>query len=128
MKESKRSIKPRKKNWKVRKMPKMKELQRTKSNVRFSPVRKQSEYCWMNKSMDSQSLLVQAPLNRNKDVFASSSRDLEGVSRDIIEHKLKISDKIKPRKQKLRRMSDEKVLVVKAEVQRDCWMPWSSGK
>lgn len=55
---------------------------------------------------------------KNKDVFAWSSRDLEGVCRDIIEHKLEISDKIKPKKQKLRKMSEEKVLAVKAEVQR----------
>ena len=40
------------------------------------------------------------------------------VSRDIIEHKLDIDPKIKPKKQKLRKMSDDKVAEVKAEVQR----------
>src|SRR6185503_14555675 len=57
-------------------------------------------------------------LNKNKDVFAWSANDLRGVSRDIIEHKLDIDPKIKPKKQKLRKMSDDKVAAVKAEVQR----------
>jgi hypothetical protein len=56
-------------------------------------------------------------LNKNKDVFAWSASDLCGVSRDIIEHKLDIDPKIKPRKQKLHKMSDDKVAAVKAEVQ-----------
>jgi len=57
-------------------------------------------------------------LNKNKDVFAWSANDLRGVSRDIIEHKLDIDPKIKPKKQKFRKMSDDKVAAVKAEVQR----------
>ena len=57
-------------------------------------------------------------LNKNKDVFAWSANDLRGVSRDIKEHKLDIDPKIKPKKQKLRKMSDDKVAAVKAEVQR----------
>ena len=55
-------------------------------------------------------------LNKNKDVFAWSASDLHGVSRLIIEHKLDIDPKIKPKKQKLRKMSDDKVEAVKAEV------------
>ena len=57
-------------------------------------------------------------LIKNKDVFAWSANDLRGVSRDIIENKLDIDPKIKPKKQKLRKMSDDKVTTVKAEVQR----------
>jgi hypothetical protein len=57
-------------------------------------------------------------LDKNNDVFASSTSDLIGVSRDIIEHKLQVNLAVKPRKQKLRKMSEEKVTVVKAEVQR----------
>ena len=57
-------------------------------------------------------------LNKNKDVFAWSASDLRGVSREIIEHKLDIDPKIKPKKQKFRKMSDDKVAAVKAEVQR----------
>ena len=37
-------------------------------------------------------------LNKKKDVFAWSANDLRGVSRDIIEHKLAIDPKIKPKK------------------------------
>ena len=55
-------------------------------------------------------------LNKNKDVFAWSASDLRGVSREITEHKLDIDPKIKPKKQKLRKMSDDKVEAVKAEV------------
>jgi hypothetical protein len=52
-------------------------------------------------------------LNKNKDVFA-----LQGVDRDIIEHALETDERITPKKQKLRKMSEEKVKVVEAEVQR----------
>jgi hypothetical protein len=57
-------------------------------------------------------------LNKNKDVFAWSAKDLQGVYRDIIEHALETDEKIMPRKQKLRKMSEEKVKAVEAEVQR----------
>ena len=57
-------------------------------------------------------------LRKNQDVFAGSASDLRGVSRDIIEHRLDINPNIKPKKQKLRKMADEKVAAVKAEVQR----------
>ena len=57
-------------------------------------------------------------LNKNKDVFAWSASDLRGVSRDIVEHRLDIRSGVKPKKKKPRKMSDEKVAAVKAEVQR----------
>jgi hypothetical protein len=57
-------------------------------------------------------------LNRNKDVFAWSAKDLQGVDRDIIEHALETDERIAPKKQKLRKMSEEKVKAVEAEVQR----------
>jgi hypothetical protein len=57
-------------------------------------------------------------LNKNKDVFAWSAKDLQGVDRDIIEHALETDEKIPPKKQKLRKMSKEKVKAVEAEVQR----------
>jgi hypothetical protein len=47
-------------------------------------------------------------LNKNKDVFAWSGKDLQGVDRDIIEHALETDEKIAPKKQKLRKMSEEK--------------------
>jgi hypothetical protein len=57
-------------------------------------------------------------LDRNNDVFVWKTSDLTGVSRDIIEHKLQVDPFMKPRKQRLCRMSDEKVAAAKAEVQR----------
>jgi hypothetical protein len=46
-------------------------------------------------------------LNRNKDVFAWSAKDLQGVDRDIIEHALETDERIPPKKQKLRKMSEK---------------------
>jgi hypothetical protein len=57
-------------------------------------------------------------LNKNKDVFAWSAKDLQGVNRDIIEHTLETDERIPPKKQKLRKMTEEKVKAVEAEVQR----------
>jgi hypothetical protein len=57
-------------------------------------------------------------LNKNNDVFAWSAKDLQGIDRDIIEHALETDEKIAPKKQKLRKMSEEKVKAVEAEVQR----------
>jgi hypothetical protein len=57
-------------------------------------------------------------LNNNKDVFASSTLDLVGVSHTIIEHSLGIDPTVHPKKQKLRKMSDEKTEAAKAEVDR----------
>jgi hypothetical protein len=55
-------------------------------------------------------------LNKNKDVFAWSAKDLQGVDRDIIEHALETDERIPPKKQKLRKISEEKVKAVEAEV------------
>jgi hypothetical protein len=57
-------------------------------------------------------------LSRNKDVFAWSTLDLVGVSRTIIEHSLGIDPSVRPKKQRLRKMSDEKTEATKAEVHR----------
>jgi hypothetical protein len=48
-------------------------------------------------------------LDKNSDVFAWSTFDLLGVSRNIIEHRLQVSPSAKPKKQKLRKMAEEKV-------------------
>jgi hypothetical protein len=47
-----------------------------------------------------------------------STSDLVGVNRDIIEHRLQVNPSMKLKKQKLRKMSEEKVEAAKAEVQR----------
>jgi hypothetical protein len=57
-------------------------------------------------------------LNKNSDVFAWRISDLTGVSRDIIEHKLEVNPSARPRKQRLHKMSDEKITVAKVEVQK----------
>jgi hypothetical protein len=57
-------------------------------------------------------------INKNSDVFAWSTSDLVGVNRDIIEHRLQVSLTTRPKKQKLRKMSEMKVEAMKAEVQR----------
>jgi hypothetical protein len=45
----------------------------------------------------------------NNDVFAWSTNDLCGVNRDVIEHSLIVDPTVRSRKQKLRKMSDDKV-------------------
>jgi hypothetical protein len=57
-------------------------------------------------------------LDKNSDVFVWRTFDLTGVSRDIIEHKLHVNPFVRPRKQKLRKISDEKVASTRAEVKR----------
>jgi hypothetical protein len=57
-------------------------------------------------------------LNKNSDVFAWTTSDLTGVSRDIIEHKLEVNPSARPRKKRLHKISDEKITVVKVEVQK----------
>jgi hypothetical protein len=49
-------------------------------------------------------------------VFALSALDLVGVSRSIIEHSLGIDPSVRPKKQRLWKMSDEKMEAAKAEV------------
>jgi hypothetical protein len=56
-------------------------------------------------------------LDRNNDVFTWRTSDLTGVSRDIIVNKLQVNPSAKPRKQRLHKMSDEKVVAAKVEVQ-----------
>jgi hypothetical protein len=57
-------------------------------------------------------------LSRNKDVFAWSALDLVRVSRTIIEHSLGIDPSVRPKKQRLCKMLDEKTEATKAEVHR----------
>jgi hypothetical protein len=67
-------------------------------------------------SQDEEKLI--SCLSRNKDVFAWSTHDLVRVSRTIIEHSLGIDPSVRPRKQRLRKMSNEKIEAAKAEVHR----------
>jgi hypothetical protein len=67
-------------------------------------------------SRDKEKLL--SCLSHNKDVFAWSALDLVGVSRSIIEHSLGIDPSVRPKKQRLRKMSDKKMEAAKAKVHR----------
>jgi ribonuclease HI len=67
-------------------------------------------------SQDEEKLI--SCLSKNKDVFAWSALDLVGVSRTVIEHGLGIDPSVRPKKQRLRKMSDEKTEAAKAEVHR----------
>jgi hypothetical protein len=57
-------------------------------------------------------------LFNNKDVFAWSANDLCAVNRDVIEHSLNVDPTVRPRKQKLQKMSNDKVEGAKNEVKR----------
>jgi hypothetical protein len=57
-------------------------------------------------------------LDKNSDVFAWSTSDLVEVNKDVIEHRLHVSPTARPKKQKLRKIFEEKVEATKAEVQR----------
>jgi hypothetical protein len=67
-------------------------------------------------SRDEEKLL--SCLSQNKDVFAWSTLDPVGVSRSIIEHSLGINPLVRPKKQRLQKMSNEKTEAAKAEVHR----------
>jgi hypothetical protein len=56
-------------------------------------------------------------LDKNSDVFAWSTSDLIRVSRKVIEDKLHINPNVKTKKQKLHKMSEEKIEAAKAKVQ-----------
>jgi hypothetical protein len=57
-------------------------------------------------------------LFNDKDVFAWSANDLCGVHRDVIEHSINVDPTIKPRKQKLWKMSDDKAEGARNEAKR----------
>jgi hypothetical protein len=57
-------------------------------------------------------------LFNNKDIFAWSANDLCGVNRDVFEHSLNVDPAIRPRKQKLWKMSDDKAEGARNEVKR----------
>jgi hypothetical protein len=57
-------------------------------------------------------------LFNNKDVFAWSANDLCGVNRNGIDHSLNVDPAIRPRKQKLQKISDDKAEGARNEVKR----------
>ena len=57
-------------------------------------------------------------LRNNQDVFAWSSSDLRGISRDVMEHTLKVEPNAKPVKQGQQPISEEREKAAQAEVQK----------
>jgi hypothetical protein len=57
-------------------------------------------------------------LFNKKDVFAWTANDLCGVNRDVIEHSLNVDPFFRPRKQRLRKMSNNKAEGAENEVKR----------
>jgi|SRR5688572_23648286 hypothetical protein len=57
-------------------------------------------------------------LFNNKDVFAWSANDLCGVKRDIIEHSFNVDPTIRTKRQKLRKMYDDKAEGAQNKVKR----------
>jgi hypothetical protein len=57
-------------------------------------------------------------LRHNQDVFAWSKSDLTGVHHSVIEHAFNIDTKVKPKLQRQRPMSDDRVKSAEAEVQK----------
>jgi hypothetical protein len=67
-------------------------------------------------SPEEQAKLLQFQ-DKNCNVFAWSTSDLIGVHTKVIEYKLQVNPNVKPKKQKLCKMSEEKIEAVKAVVQ-----------
>jgi hypothetical protein len=57
-------------------------------------------------------------LFNNKDVFTWTANDLCGVNRDVIEHSINVDPSFRPRKQRLRNMSEDKAEGARNEVKR----------
>jgi hypothetical protein len=74
--------------------------------------------CFGTKTSLEEHAHLLAFLDKNVDIFAWSTSDLMGVSRDIIKHILQVNPNAKPIKQKLQKMSQEKVEATKVEVHR----------
>ena len=68
-----------------------------------------------NLSNEEEAELIET-LAKNKNVFAWSASDLKGVCRDIIQHSLDINPKMKLKKQRQRKMSEDRILAAMAEV------------
>ena len=55
-------------------------------------------------------------LRNNQDVFTWSSSDLRGVSREVMEHSLRVDPKVTPRKQCLCTMSEDRKKAAQSKV------------
>ena len=57
-------------------------------------------------------------LRNNPNVFSWSSSDLRGVSLEVIKHELRVDPKVKPRKQRLCTMSEDRKKAAQSKVQK----------
>jgi hypothetical protein len=73
---------------------------------------------FINQLTSKQDSNLQSCLFHKKDVFAWSANDLCGLDRSIIEYTLNVDPSVRPCKQKLRKMSEDKAEGAKAEVKR----------
>jgi len=95
----------------------LKDKEETKSVLLENTVPDRKVTIGGNLSREEEAELIET-LAKNKDVFAWSASDLKGVSRDIIQHYLDINPRMKPRKQRQRKMLEDRILEVKTKVQR----------
>jgi hypothetical protein len=80
-------------------------------------IAEQKVLLWFQLSDEQEKTLLKFLFN-NKDVFAWSANDLCGVNRDVIEHSLNVDPVIRPRKQKLQNMSNDKAEGARNKVKR----------
>jgi hypothetical protein len=78
-----------------------------KSMLLCEGIADQKVLLWSQLTEEQENTLTKFLFN-NRDVFAWSANDLCGVNRDIIEHSLTVDPSIRPRRQKLRKMLDDK--------------------
>jgi hypothetical protein len=86
--------------------------------VAFDPRVPDKAICIGTKMSPQEQVELLQFLNKNSDVFTWSTSNLVGVSQEVIEHKLQVNPHVNPKKQKLRKMSEEKIEATKAKVQR----------
>jgi hypothetical protein len=83
----------------------------------FDDIAEQKVLLGSQLSEEQEKTLIRFLFN-NKDVFAWSANDLYGVNREVIEHSLNVDPSFRPRKQRLRKMSDDKAEGARNEVKR----------
>jgi hypothetical protein len=88
-----------------------------KSMLLFEDIAEQKVLFGSQLSKEQEKALLKFLFN-NKDVFAWSANDLCGVNRDVIEHSLNVDPTIRPRKQKLQKMSHDKAEGARNEVKK----------
>ena len=77
----------------------LKDQEETKSVALEDAIPDRKVFIGGNLSKEEEVDLVET-LAKNKDVFAWSTSDLKGVSKDIIQHSLDVNPNIKPKKQR----------------------------